>query len=230
MDKIYIKFGQNNSMITHDHKIIFVHIPKCAGRSICDLFNQRFDHYTANYYANEYEHFWNRYHAFSIIRNPFDRMVSLYVYIQNHRRHLYERIAVGHSGNLPAFKHWLRANIENFQGSFPMDSAEGLRGTDGDLGSSFWFNSQLRRLSGRHTVRYPIIESPEQSLRIFKLEDGTRPIEKYLADITGLQAAMPHSNKSEYGDYREFYDDALVELASNFPPIKEDCEAFSYKF
>lgn len=209
-------------MITHDFKIIFVHIPKCAGRSVCDIFNQRFDHYTANYYATEYKHFWDRYNKFIIIRNPFDRMVSLYIYISQHRRHLYERIAIN-QGSMPSFKHWLRTNINHYQGDFAMESAEGLRGTDGDQGSSFWFSSQKKRLSDdTGNVIVPVV---------FRLEyDGTKLVEKYLASITGINAIMPHTNKSEYDDYRSYYDDDLIELASNFQPIKEDCEAFNYKF
>lgn len=208
-------------MITHDFKIIFVHIPKCAGRSICDIFNQRFDHYIANYYATEMKRFWDNYHKFTIIRNPFDRMVSLYVYIMNHRRHRHEHVAIA-PGSMPSFKHWLRTNINHYQGDYDLRSAEGMRGTDGDQGSSFWFSSQRRRLINNHDE----IIVP----KIFRLEEGTEKIQKYLAGITGINAIIPHSNKSEYDDYRSYYDDDLIELASNFPPIKEDCEAFDYKF
>jgi len=211
-------------MITHDFKLFFVHIPKCAGRSVCDIFNQRFDHYTADYLSREYKPHWESYEKFSIIRNPFDRMVSLYIYIQNHRRHKYERIAV--ADPMPTFKQWLTININNYQGSFLGDplTAEGNRGTDGDLGSSFWFTSQAERLCDKqHNLLVP-------RSNIFRLEDGTEKVEKFLQKITGVWSQMPHSNKSEYNDYRSFYDDELVEKCKNFSPISLDMGTFNYKF
>lgn len=80
-------------MIDHKHKCIFVHIPKCAGASIRRTLggpnsesydskrNIHIDHATASelkaYYTNgEFE----EYFKFSIVRNPFDRMVSAYFY------------------------------------------------------------------------------------------------------------------------------------------------------
>lgn len=208
-------------MISHDFKLIFTHIPKCAGRSICDIFSQRFDHYTAEYYQDEYRKFFEEYQKFTIVRNPFDRMVSLYIYLTEHRRHSKERIMVA-PDSIPGFAFWLKSNIAHYQGDFLMTSAEGARGTDGDMGSSFWFSSQKRRLSN--------IDGKIIIPNIFFLEDGTEKVEKYLQKITGVYAIMPHSNKSEYTDYRTFYNDELIELASNFPPIAEDCKAFNYRF
>lgn len=101
-------------MITHDHKIIFVHIPKCAGRSICDIFNQRFDHYTAKYYELEFNRFWKEYTKITIVRNPYDRLVSLYIYIKQHRRHANESIAI----NIQDFRAWIKSNIAAFNGNF----------------------------------------------------------------------------------------------------------------
>ncbi len=126
-------------------------------------------------------------------------------------------------GEKPGFKLWLKTNINQYQGDFDMKSAEGLRGTDGDAGSSFWFSSQYRRLSdenGKLLVN-----------DIFYLEHGTEPIEKYLYKITGINAIMPHSNKNEFESYRNFFqDDELIELTMNFPPVKEDLEQLNYRF
>lgn len=85
-------------MITHDYKLIFIHVPKCAGRSINDVFNQRFDHFTARYYEKEYADQWKKYTKFTIVRNPFDRLVSIYTYMMKHRRHLYEPVGCMRKG------------------------------------------------------------------------------------------------------------------------------------
>lgn len=121
----------------------------------------------------------------------------------------------------PGFKFWLKTNINQFQGNFSYQSAEGERGTDGDIGSSFWFSSQKRRISNKEgQVIVPTI---------FKLEDGEKPIEDFLTQLTGINIKMPHSNKSEYDDFMSFYDDELLELALQFEPIQEDMDAFGYQ-
>lgn len=95
-------------MVSHDHKTIFVHIPKTAGQSVERLFlddlslswEQRapflLRHNTmpqlgpeklAHLYADEYvlkghvtPDQFNRYYKFAIVRNPYDRCVSEFNY------------------------------------------------------------------------------------------------------------------------------------------------------
>lgn len=205
-------------MISHDSKLIFVHIPKCAGRSICDIFNQRFDHYTAKYYELEFHRFWKQYTKMTIVRNPYDRLVSLYIYIKQHRRHINEPVAA----NINDFRAWIKSNIAAFNGNFYDLSAEGQRGTDGDIGSPFWFTSQWQRLvthTGDNKLDYT-----------FRLEDGMKPVEDLLQKLTGQPVTIPHVNASVFDDYRQFYDNETFALVSEFPPIKEDCDKLNYQF
>ena len=74
---------------SHKYKLIYFHIPKCAGVSVrkaieIDKSSHPFPHknvstalaidvrYTTN------DDIYNSYHKFSIVRNPFERMLSLY--------------------------------------------------------------------------------------------------------------------------------------------------------
>lgn len=69
-------------MIDHQHKAIFVHIIKTAGVSIETQFNHpTHDHRTALDYQSllgkeRYQHYF----SFTIVRNPWDKMVSQYYY------------------------------------------------------------------------------------------------------------------------------------------------------
>jgi hypothetical protein len=73
-------------MISHEHKCIFIHIPRTGGTSIevafigTDIFkvNPNEKHITASEAKKLYEPYWNSYFKFSIVRNPFDRVISLY--------------------------------------------------------------------------------------------------------------------------------------------------------
>ena len=72
-------------MICHKSKVIFIHIPRTAGTSVekafvgKDWFN--IDVSTKHIYASTardyYAEFWDEYFKFSIVRNPWDRMLSL---------------------------------------------------------------------------------------------------------------------------------------------------------
>lgn len=209
-------------MISHDHKLIFIHIPKCGGRSICDIFNQRFDHFTANYYIREYSEYWNRYDKFTIVRNPYARLVSIYHYIKEHRRHSFEPI--GFEGKMPDFKTWLIKNINHYSGDFYKHSAEGMRGTDGDLGSPFWFSSQFRRLSSNDGKIYA-------NLKLFKLEEGMQPVTDWLQEVTGKYLIPLHINKSAHEPFIEYYDEELIELINYcFEPINEDVNNLFYAY
>lgn len=99
-------------MISHKHKIIFIHIPKCAGSSIKDYYfdNPRLDWRTPNYkllygwcpkrnihlqHATTKqlletelisEEDWKNYFKFTFVRNPYDRAYSDYLWIQKDRK------------------------------------------------------------------------------------------------------------------------------------------------
>ena len=62
-------------------KIVFVHIPKCAGTSISHaVFGNDPWHYTAEEYARAEPEFWRAAFAFSFVRDPISRFESSFYY------------------------------------------------------------------------------------------------------------------------------------------------------
>lgn len=80
-------------MISHKHNFIFIHIPRTGGTSIEEFFGTHMwkdspdeKHLSAKEAKKLYgEEIWNSYFKFSFVRNPWDRVVSLWkssLYIQ----------------------------------------------------------------------------------------------------------------------------------------------------
>src|SRR5438045_929170 len=70
------------TMISHQHRCIFVHIPKTAGNSVNRVFGIGWeDHKDLQRFAAELEPaVFGSYFKFAIIRNPWDRILSDYNY------------------------------------------------------------------------------------------------------------------------------------------------------
>ncbi len=72
-------------MVDEKRNFIFVHIIKTAGTSIeTALKLKRHDHRTAKKYITQNgKDIFNKMNSFAVIRNPWDKMVSQYLYLRN---------------------------------------------------------------------------------------------------------------------------------------------------
>ena len=68
-------------MINHEHSFIFIHINKCGGTTIDELFNGSFQGHDKpfDYKKSNPKEFAN-YFKFAFVRNPWDRVASFYHY------------------------------------------------------------------------------------------------------------------------------------------------------
>ena len=92
-------------MIIDKYKTIFIHIPKNAGTSIETLFANDSFRIQPNKHANIFEikkkfkNSYNNYKKFTIIRNPYDKMVSWYFYLKRN---------LGENYDIIDFKEWIK--------------------------------------------------------------------------------------------------------------------------
>ena len=104
-------------MIIEKHKTIFIHIPKNAGTSIETYFGWQkhvkgsqvaAKHDTIHQIKHKFPNEYNSYKKFAIIRNPYDRMVSWYFYLNK----------IAENRPLPKyrfdFKYWLKNPMSLF--------------------------------------------------------------------------------------------------------------------
>lgn len=97
-------------MISHRYKCIFIHIPKCGGTSIedviwpgprseADLWKGQIDETSNKYQTSGLQHLsakniraevgeqiFSSYFKFAIVRNPWDKVISQFLYLKRRRR------------------------------------------------------------------------------------------------------------------------------------------------
>ena len=92
-------------MIIDQYKAIFIHIPKNAGTSIEKYFVNGSVRIQPEKHADIYEikkkfkNSYNNYRKFTIIRNPYDKMVSWYFYLKRN---------LGENYNIIEFNKWIK--------------------------------------------------------------------------------------------------------------------------
>ena len=92
-------------MIIGEHKTIFVHIPKNAGTAIETLFGNSSFRIQPNKHASIHDikkifpAVYSLYRKFTIIRNPYDKMVSWYFYLKRN---------LGEQHNVIEFNKWIQ--------------------------------------------------------------------------------------------------------------------------
>lgn len=141
-------------IFSYKNNFVFFHIPKCGGTSIYDMLRDVLDkeifvehtHYTyleakSLFEKNGKKEWFENATKIAIVRNPFDRMVSLYSYIKQHKNHhLHYQIK---QLNFNQFCHFVSILLEE-ENSNVLSCFDYLKNND---------------------------EKLEQSINIFKLED-----------------------------------------------------------
>lgn len=99
-------------MISNKFKVIFIHIPKCAGCSIEKAFNEKLmNHETAENIYEKAPNLWNKYYKFTIVRNTWDRFVSMYHFRKKNKIFSKWDYFFKEKSNI-SFKEWLMIILE----------------------------------------------------------------------------------------------------------------------
>jgi hypothetical protein len=193
-------------MISHKYKLIFVHINKTGGTSIETLFGgiPFNDQVTALEIQNQHGALWDQYFKFSIVRNPWDRMVSEYYFRKT-----------SHIINPPKWrcpKHLRIPSNEPFKKWV-------LEDHDKPQSEYIRFRSQINWLlnsEGNLMVDF-----------IGRFEKLARDVGKVCKTI-GANLILPHYNYTHHLHYTHYYDQETKEIVAE--RHKEDIDLFKYQF
>lgn len=199
-------------MISHKHKFIFIHIPKCAGSSIESFFgynlwdkkkfpsnfysydlalgkdpytNKYLQHLTINEIREMKNSAINDYFSFSFVRNPWSRHLSDFFFFGNRKK----------------------CDFKNFLLNPPkVDLSHAIPQFD------FVYSS-----SGQLLVDF-----------VGKFENLQEDFNTVCDKIGIPQQQLPYKNKSKHKHYTEYYDDETREIVAE--KYAKDIEYFGYKF
>ena len=193
-------------MISHKYKCIFTHIQKNGGTSIkvpLGKLNGYF-HHPAREQKNVFGKYWGEYYKFSIVRNPWDRIVSIYHYY-----------LLNNEPSNSKIKQIMPKTFESFCKSYLGDNPQ--KWMTGWLGGEYilqknWITNKNGDIIIDYVGRYETIN------------ESFEHIKKELS----INGELPHIRKSDHKNYKEYYTNELIELVRN--KLKEDIELFDYKF
>lgn len=191
-----------------ESRCIFIHIPKCAGISICrSLFgNLAGGHLSAPVYQllfprEEYDDYFK----FTVVRNPWDRVVSAYFYLKN-------------GGINAEDRRWAKRHL--------------LRYPDFETFVKRWINRRNVRtwIHFRPQFKYACTPKSRPALDFIAYFENIDKDFEIICDRLGRDASLIHFNKTrgKRKDYREYYTPETRRIVSEAYP--EDIEYFGYDF
>lgn len=171
-------------MINHEHKFIFIHINKCGGCSVDELFTGTFQgHLKALDYKKSNPNDFNNYFKFTFIRNPWDRVVSFYHYQIKRGWKFYP-----FNKTIP-FKEFLKNWLKQMPGQAPLITNPCYD----------WISDE----NGKLIVDY-----------VGRVEQMQKDFDTICDKIGIPQQKLPHTNRSKHEHYTEYYDDETKQIVA----------------
>ncbi len=183
-------------------KVIFIHVPKAAGTSVAlALFGHDPGHYTALDYRNRNPGRFRAYFKFGFVRNPWDRLLSTYVYAFKHTR-IYPNNQVSFIVEFPTFESFIMewVNPKNIRRNyFMLPQVDYLCDRRGNLIVDF-------------VGRFENLEEDFEAL----------------CSRLQVSATLPMVNATTHPDYRSQYTKEMADAVAS--AYRDDIEFFGYDF
>lgn len=193
------------------YQCIFIHVPKCAGTSVKQALNlPGRGHPSWHWFATNSPDKWNSYLKFTIVRNPWDRFVSAYVYATMKESYWHGE----HAGLHPDYP--LLSQKSFVECCRLAQQQRQLLQHESWYPQYLWLtqstNGQIRLMVDL-VLRY---ENLGEDFRTLCQRLGLPPVD------------LPHVNVSPHGGYRDYYDDETRAIVAGL--YAADISLFGYQF
>lgn len=181
-------------------KFIFVHIPKNGGSSLERMLNLGGGIFSIKDFSTVIN--IDDYYKFTIVRNPFDKMVSAFTYLR--------------SGKQPVDKPYFDIIIKYKDVN---DFLKNYLSIDNNLFKIAHFTPQnlWLKINGVNKMDY-----------VGRLEDYNNSVKTIFTNINVNINNITHTNKSNRGDYKGYFNDESIEIMNRL--YKDDLNEFGYEY
>ena len=203
-------------MISRKLNCIFVHVPRTGGKSIHFALVAQGKVPGVHFFARRLiaelgEHDWNSYFKFSVVRNPWDRAVSLYFHQTR-----------SDPADKAGFRDWVLNQVKEnghpndnksvWECSIESGGSTGGNGTKWKCQSD-WLIDYKGNLCMDHIARFENLKAEFS----------------YICDQLNHNVLLPHENKTLHEPYTYYYEDSEVkDIVAAWH--KRDIELFDYEF
>ena len=165
--------------------VIFVHINKTGGSSVEHALGLKFAHLTAReHIARLGRTRWERAFTFSIVRNPWDKVVSHYQYrVDTNQTNLRDSPI--------SFRDWVRLSYGDRDPKY-FDKPKMF------MPQRDWLTDESGTIAVDYIGRFEHLEQDFSTV----------------CEQLGTTAKLPHMKKSKRGDCRDYYDDETAEIVA----------------
>ena len=201
-------------MISHKHKFIYIHIPKCGGCSLKDYLEE---HCTDELKNTQHDSLKDvlkdnpkkiqDYYKFTFVRNPWDRIVSLYYF-------------------------WFNQTESSIFYQWDFKQADFIKN------NNLSFHDFVKIINSNDTVFHDkphlnpyigfFMEDPSSFDFIGKIENYQKDFEIICDKISITKERIPHVNVSKHKHYIEYYDNETRQIVAD--KYAKDIEYFGYEF
>ncbi len=199
--------------ISDKYKCIFIHIPRVTGTSIKEALElQGRGHLPWQYYYLVYPEQWNSYIKFSVVRNPWDRVVSAYNYARMKKNYWHDNI----NKSMPHPDYELLHNKRFAECCEILKNNRNLLKHESWYPQHFWISKQ---------------EDDDNILmvdHVLKFENLENDFAHLCENLKIKNINLSRVNPSEHGHYRQYYDLETEEIVRNV--YSEDIKLFKYEF
>lgn len=191
--------------ISHEHKLIFIHVPKNAGTSLTNALKMvDGGHHTHEYYKHKYPNIFDNYVKISVIRNPWDRIVSNYEYAKMEKSywHSFDKSTIW--GPHPDYEILKNISFEECVNKLVKDRSIFKHHGWGPQNEYIVHNNKI------------IVD---QILEISQLNE-------YIKNNFSIE--LPFINKSNNKNYKQYYNQDLIDKVGEI--YFDDIRIFNFKF